>query len=80
MLELMRQMAVSIAELEAMADQQAALADILTTYDAADAIRRAAQHHRLQADELRLVLASLGSHCAAETVPTPTVTISSFAP
>ncbi|MCJ2010507.1 hypothetical protein MKK64_26390 [Methylobacterium sp. E-025] len=79
MLGLVRQIAFSIAELEAMADQQAALADDLDTDSAADAIRQVAQHHRRRADELRSELASLGSEFAAESTPTPAASLGACA-
>ena len=79
MLELMRQMIVSIAELEAMADEQAALADDLNAHGAANAIRHAAGYHRARAAELRSELASFGSECEAKSLIAPCMTFGAFA-
>lgn len=80
MLGLVRQIAFSIAELEAMANQQATLANDLDTDSAADAIRQVAQHHRRRADELRSELASLGLKFAAESTPTLAASLGTCAP
>ena len=79
MSELIRQMSVSIAELEAMADQQAALADDVNAHGAADAIRQAAQYHRLRADELRSELASLLLECTTKHLSAPAITLDASA-
>ena len=79
MLELMRQMIVSIAELEAMADEQATLADDLNAHGAADAIRQAAEYHRQRATELRSELASFRSECEAKSLIAPCMPFGAFA-
>lgn len=79
MLEQIRQISVSIAELDALADQQIALANDLDAHGAAEAIRRAAQYHRRQADELRSELASIKLGCSNERPAKPLLRFSKVA-